>query len=178
MRPELVAVPPTSQSPATPLCKGAAPFRGGGSAAARQRAPLARVQSKLHQPPTTPCMYLASPAWCTSHFEKLYRTRAATDRVSTAALTGRGTKSSGCVFEDGEPPAFVHIGSQSSNRRETCCSSVILAMKRAEYGECISTHGQTARPPSHLGTRRDCSEGARLAVQYLLPAAQRRPAAV
>jgi hypothetical protein len=21
---------------------------------------------KLHQPPTTPCLYLASPAWCTS----------------------------------------------------------------------------------------------------------------
>jgi hypothetical protein len=52
----------------TSLCKGIVPFRGGGSAAARQRASLARMHSKLHQPPTTPCLYLASPAWCTSHF--------------------------------------------------------------------------------------------------------------
>jgi hypothetical protein len=41
--------------------KGRAPFRGGGSAAARQRAPLARMHSKLHHLPTTPCLYLASP---------------------------------------------------------------------------------------------------------------------
>jgi hypothetical protein len=41
---------------------------GGGCAAARQRAPLARMHSKPHQPPTTPCLYLASPARCTSHF--------------------------------------------------------------------------------------------------------------
>jgi hypothetical protein len=44
--------------PATSLCKA----RGGGSAA-RQRAPLARTcgpSSKPHQPPTTPCLYLAS----------------------------------------------------------------------------------------------------------------------
>jgi hypothetical protein len=26
----------------------------------------ARMHSKFHQPPTTPCLYLTSPAWCTS----------------------------------------------------------------------------------------------------------------
>jgi hypothetical protein len=31
----------------TSLCKGIVPFHGGGSAAARQRAPLARMHSKL-----------------------------------------------------------------------------------------------------------------------------------
>jgi hypothetical protein len=41
----------------TSLCKGIVPFRGGGGA------PLARMHSKPHhQPPTTPCLYLASPA--------------------------------------------------------------------------------------------------------------------
>jgi hypothetical protein len=48
--------------------QGDSPVPRGGGAAARQRAPLARMRSKLHQPPTTPCMYLASPAQCTSHF--------------------------------------------------------------------------------------------------------------
>jgi hypothetical protein len=55
-----------------PLCKGQSRSAGAAlprdRAAARQRAPLARMHSKLHQPPTTPCLYLASPAWCTSHF--------------------------------------------------------------------------------------------------------------
>jgi hypothetical protein len=51
----------------------AVPFRGGRRAAveraaARQRAPRARMQSKLHQPPTTPCLYLAHLARCMSHF--------------------------------------------------------------------------------------------------------------
>jgi hypothetical protein len=36
--------------------------QGGGGEQRRQRAPLARMHSKLHQPPTTPCLYLASPA--------------------------------------------------------------------------------------------------------------------
>jgi hypothetical protein len=33
-----------------------------------REAAVGRMHSKLHQPPTTPCLYLASPAWCTSHF--------------------------------------------------------------------------------------------------------------
>jgi hypothetical protein len=41
-------------------------------AGARQRAPLARMHSKLHQPPTTSCLYLASPARCTSRFVVVY----------------------------------------------------------------------------------------------------------
>jgi hypothetical protein len=45
---------------------GVVPFCGG-SAAARQRAPP-RMHSKPYQPPTTPCLYLVSPAWCTSYF--------------------------------------------------------------------------------------------------------------
>jgi hypothetical protein len=59
----------------TSLCplQGASAVPRGGSAAARPRAPLARMHSKPHQPsaarpPTTPCLYLASPAWCTSRF--------------------------------------------------------------------------------------------------------------
>jgi hypothetical protein len=43
----------------TSLCKGIVPFRGGGGASAGQRAPLARMHSKLHQPPTTPCRYIS-----------------------------------------------------------------------------------------------------------------------
>jgi hypothetical protein len=34
--------------------------------AARSTRP--HVHSELHQPATTPCLYLARPAWCTSHF--------------------------------------------------------------------------------------------------------------
>jgi hypothetical protein len=39
--------------------QGDSPVPRGGAV----RAPLARVHSKLHQPPTTPCLSLASPAW-------------------------------------------------------------------------------------------------------------------
>jgi hypothetical protein len=53
------------------LCKRMAPLRAGGSAAARLyngSALHSRMHSKPHQPPTTPCLYLANPARCTSHF--------------------------------------------------------------------------------------------------------------
>jgi hypothetical protein len=44
----------------TSLCMGTVRFRGGGRAAARQRAPLAHMHSKPHQPPTTPCLYFGA----------------------------------------------------------------------------------------------------------------------
>jgi hypothetical protein len=49
------------QKNAKAVRKGIVTSRGG------QRAPLARMHSKLHQTPTTPCLNLASPSWCTSH---------------------------------------------------------------------------------------------------------------
>jgi hypothetical protein len=47
-----VVLLPYPPLPFAALCKGIAPFRGGGSAAARQRAPLARMHSELQQPCT------------------------------------------------------------------------------------------------------------------------------
>jgi hypothetical protein len=49
------------------VCAILLPARGGRAAAARQRATLTRTHSKLHQPPTTPCLYLASPASSVVH---------------------------------------------------------------------------------------------------------------